>query len=193
MKEIKDHYFFKAKKEGYPARSVYKLIEAQEKFRFLKKGQKVLDLGAAPGSWTKYAAKIVGDSGLIIAIDIHKLKINGKNIKFIKKDIFEIDFGQLLDNKDKFEVVLSDMAPKTTGRKDLDHFRSIELALMAMDVAQNVLSSQGYFYCKVFDGEDFPDLKTKMQKVFKKVRIFKPKSSRAESVEKFLFCHGLKN
>ncbi len=192
MKEIKDHYFFKAKKEGYPARSVYKLIEAQDRFKFLKKGQKILDLGAAPGSWTKYAAKLIGDSGIVIAIDLHNLKVAGSNIKFIKKDIFDVDFTKLLRDINKFDVVLSDMAPKTTGRRDLDHFKSVELASMAMEIAQKSLSDKGYFYCKVFDGEDFPELNKRMQTTFKKVRIFKPKSSRAESVEKFFFCHELK-
>ncbi len=188
MKEIKDHYFFKAKKEGYPARSVYKLIEAQNRFKFLKKGQHILDLGAAPGSWTKFAAKVVGEKGKVIAIDLHKLKVGGENILFLKKDIYEIDFENDLREYLPFDVILSDMAPKTTGRKDRDHYLSIELANMALELATKFLTKDGAFYCKAFDGEDFPELRKKAQSLFKTVKIFKPKSSRAESVEKFLFC-----
>ncbi len=192
MKEIKDHYFFKAKKEGYPARSVYKLIEAQEKFRFLKPGQRVLDLGAAPGSWTKYASKVVGPKGQVVAVDMHKLKVNMPNVFFIKDDIYEIHTEEVFRQYIPFDVVLSDMAPKTTGRKDLDHYRSVDLARMALDMARRYLAPNGHVYFKVFDGEDFPQLRKEAQGLFKTVKIFKPKSSRAESVEKFLFCHGKK-
>ena len=188
MKEIKDHYFFKAKKEGYPARSVYKLIEAQERFKFLGKGQKVLDLGAAPGSWTRYAAKVVGSHGLIVAVDLHRLKINQNNVVFLKEDIYQLISTNVLEERAPFDVVLSDMAPKTTGRKDRDHYLSVDLARTALQIASRFLIKNGTFYCKVFDGEDFPEFKMEAQEIFKTVKIFKPKSSRKESVEKFLFC-----
>ncbi len=192
MKEIKDHYFFKAKKEGYPARSVYKLIEAQEKFKFLRRGQKILDLGAAPGSWSKYCLKIIGKEGMVLAIDLHSLRLSFENLKFLKADIFEIELDEIKKKWGEFDVILSDMAPKTSGRKDVDHYRSIELAQMALNFSKVLLKKEGVLYCKAFDGEDFPALKKEMQTVFKSVKIFKPKSSRVESVEKFLFCKGLK-
>ncbi|NPA94693.1 MAG: RlmE family RNA methyltransferase, partial [Thermodesulfobacteria bacterium] len=184
MKEIKDHYFYKAKKEGYPARSVYKLIEAQNKFKFLKPGQRILDLGAAPGSWTKYAAKVVGPKGVVVAVDLHRLKVNMPNVFFIKDDIYEVQTDEAFKQYIPFDVILSDMAPKTTGRKDLDHYRSVDLARMALDIASRHLTENGSAYFKVFDGEDFPQLKREAQELFKSVKIFKPKSSRAESVEK---------
>ncbi len=193
MKEIKDHYFFKAKREGYPARSVYKLIEAQERFRFMKPGQCILDLGAAPGSWTKYASRVVGKGGTVIAIDLHRLKVSGPNILFHKDDIFETDIGGKFKDFLPFDVILSDMAPKTTGRKDLDHYRSIELARAGLEICSRYLSRNGTYYCKAFDGEDFPTLRKEAQTLFKSVRIFKPKSSRAESVEKFLLCQNKKS
>ncbi len=193
MKEIKDHYFFKAKREGYPARSVYKLIEAQERFRFMKPGQCILDLGAAPGSWTKYASRVVGKGGTVIAIDLHRLKVSGTNILFHKDDIFETDIGGKFKDFLPFDVILSDMAPKTTGRKDLDHYRSIELAKTGLEICSRYLSKNGTYYCKAFDGEDFPALRKEAQTLFKSVRIFKPKSSRAESVEKFLLCQNKKS
>ncbi len=188
MKEIKDHYFFKAKKEGYPARSVYKLIEAQKRFRFIKAGDRILDLGASPGSWSKYAAKSVGKRGLVVAVDLHGLKVSADNIFFFKKSIFDEDIEDILARYTPFDVVLSDMAPKTSGRRDIDHYRSIELATSALEIASRFLKKGGSLYCKFFDGEDFVELRKKAQEVFGSVKVFKPKSSRSESVEKFLFC-----
>ena len=192
MKEIRDHYFFRAKKEGYPARSVYKLIEAQERFKFLKRGQKILDLGAAPGSWSKYCLKIVGKEGMVLAIDLHGLKLSSENLQFLKANIFEMDPVEIKEKWGEFDIILSDMAPKTSGRKDVDHYRSIELAQTALYFSKSLLKKEGVLYCKAFDGEDFPMLRKEMQALFRTVKIFKPKSSRVESVEKFLFCKGLK-
>ncbi len=193
MKKVQDHYFHKAKKEGYPARSVYKLQEAQKRFRFLRSGQMVLDLGASPGSWAKYVSKKVGPKGKVVAVDLHNLKVSAPNIEFLKTDIFSMDQGKFLQKFGRFHVVLSDMAPKTSGRKDLDHFRSIDLARTAFQIACNALDPEGVFLCKVFEGEDLPDFRKELQGAFKTVKLFKPKSSRTESVEKFLFCQGRKD
>ncbi len=192
MKKVQDYYFHKAKREGYPARSVYKLQEAQKRFRFLRSGQKVLDLGASPGSWTKYASRKIGSKGKVVALDLHNLKVNAPNVEFIKTDIFSLEDGDLYRKFGRFHVVLSDMAPKTSGRKDLDHFRSIELARYAFRIASRVLGPGGVFFCKVFEGEDLPSFRKELQRAFSSVKLFKPKSSRTESVEKFLFCQGIK-
>jgi len=192
MKEIQDHYFHLAKKEGYPARSVYKLKEAQNRFRFLRQGQKVLDLGASPGSWSKYLSQVVGKKGRVVAVDLNPLKVSAENIRFIKGDIFEFDPAGFLEEFGRFDAVLSDMAPKTSGRKDLDHYRSMDLARQAAAIAEAVLRRGGCFYCKVFEGEDLPGLRRELGGLFKSVRLFKPKSSRSESVEIFLFCSGFK-
>ncbi len=190
MKKVQDHYFHKAKKEGYPARSVYKLQEAQKKFGFLKPGHKILDLGAAPGSWTKYAAGIVGPNGRVLAVDLHGLKTGGPNVEFARMDIFSLQPTEFRQEFGSFDVVLSDMAPATSGRKDLDHFRSIDLARHAFMIAMEVTGDRGSFFCKVFEGEDLPAFRKELQGVFRIVKLFKPKSSRSESVEKFLFCSG---
>jgi 23S rRNA (uridine2552-2'-O)-methyltransferase len=196
MKEVQDHYFRLAKKEGYPARSVYKLKEAQEKFRFLKPVQHVLDLGASPGSWSKYLSRVLGPGGRVVAIDLNPLKVSAPNIEFIRGDIFELAPAMLLGDErgssGRFHAVLSDMAPKTTGRKDLDHYRSMDLARQAAEIARRVLRHDGTFYCKVFEGEDLPEFRRWLSTIFRSVRLFKPKSSRSESVEIFLFCSGLK-
>ncbi len=194
MKKVKDYYFKKAKKEGYPARSVYKLEEAQKKYRFLSKAARVLDLGAYPGSWTKYAAKTVGTDGLVVAVDLKQLEIASENIKVIRGDIFEIPAEELKRHNDGllFDVVLSDMAPKTTGRKDVDHLKSIALAEQALFLAQSLLTKKGAFFCKVFQGEDFPQYLATLKKSFGRVKVVKPKSSRSESVETFVLCSDMK-
>ncbi len=189
MKKVQDHYFKKAKKEGYPARSVYKLKEAQSRYGFLKKGGRVLDLGACPGAWTKFVSQIIGKSGHVVAVDLKPLSVGLSNCRFFLKDIFELQAGELVsDACPDFHVVLSDMAPNTTGRRDVDHLRQIALADQALDIASRVLSPGGVFFCKVFQGEDLPAFRKRCSLFFKKVSVFKPKSSRSESVELFLFC-----
>ena len=132
MKKVRDHYFKKARKQGFPARSVYKLEEAQKKYRFLKPGQAVLDLGACPGSWSKYAAGVAGLKGLVVAVDIQKLSVMADNIHVLQRDVCDLKLSELREISPYFAVVLSDMAPKTTGRKDVDHFRSVALAERAL-------------------------------------------------------------
>ncbi len=190
MKKVQDYYFKKAKKEKYPARSVYKLEEAQNKFHFMKKNNRVLDLGCHPGSWAIYAAKIVGSQGLVVGVDLHKSKnvafANSAGIEFLKADIFSPDLVDVITGKPQFAVVVSDLAPKTTGHKFSDHLKSIELSRQALYIASLVLSSGGHFYCKVFQGEDFPVFVSEVRNLFKKVKVVKPKSSRTESREVFV-------
>ena len=188
MKKVRDHYFKKARKQGFPARSVYKLEEAQKKYRFLKPGQTVLDLGACPGSWSKYAAGVAGPKGLVVAVDIQKLSVMADNIHVLQRDVCDLKLSELREISLYFAVVLSDMAPKTTGRKDVDHFRSVALAERALVLARELLKPGGTFFCKVFQGEDFPSFRNDCRESFRSVRVVKPKSSRPESVELFLLC-----
>ncbi len=189
MKKVKDHYYKKAKKENYPARSVYKLEEAHKRFSIFKKGDTVLDLGCHPGSWSIYAAKTVGVSGKVIGVDLQKSQkysfAGAAKIELVCGDIYDdVLFEHLL--AEEFKVVLSDMAPKTTGHKFSDHLKSLELSRRALKIAQNVLPKGGNFYCKVFQGEDFPEYVAEVKAVFKKVKVVKPKSSRVESREVFV-------
>ncbi|MDL1958826.1 MAG: RlmE family RNA methyltransferase [Deltaproteobacteria bacterium] len=192
MKKVRDHYFKKARKQGFPARSVYKLEEAQKKHRFLKPGQTVLDLGAYPGSWSKYAAGVAGPKGLVVAVDIQKPGVIPDNVCVLQRDVYDLKVSELREISLYFDVVLSDMAPKTTGRKDVDHFRSIALAERALVLARELLKPGDTFFCKVFQGEDFPSFRDNCRKSFRSVRVVKPKSSRPESVELFLLCTGRK-
>ncbi|NIA08994.1 MAG: 50S rRNA methyltransferase [Nitrospiraceae bacterium] len=191
MRKTQDYYFKKAKKEGFPARSVYKLEEAQKKYRFLGPGQTVLDLGAYPGSWTKYVASLIGPSGLVVAVDLQRLGGMADNVRVLQGDVYDLGPPDLIKVSPLFDVVLSDMAPKTTGRRDVDHFRSIALAERALFFAQEMLRPGGTFFCKVFQGTDFPSFLARCRSIFKSARVIKPKSSRPESVEIFLLCSAL--
>jgi len=190
VKKVQDYYFKKAKQENYPARSIYKLEEAQQKHHFMKPGDKVLDLGCHPGSWSLYAAKIVGAGGVVVGVDLQKSNIaaaaGAARIEFIRLDIFDAGFISLLADSLPFQVVISDLAPKTSGNKFTDHLKSIELSRRALAIACRSLCRGGHFYCKVFQGEDFPDFVNEVRQSFSKTKIVKPKSSRVESREVFV-------
>jgi 23S rRNA (uridine2552-2'-O)-methyltransferase len=196
MKKVQDYYFHKARKEKYPARSVYKLEEAQKKYRLLKAGDSVLDLGCHPGSWSMYAAKITGATGRVVGVDLlassqPQVK-GGASISFLQGDIYDPKVIESLVAKGPFRVVVSDMAPKTTGNKFLDHVRSVELSQHALEIASRVLIQGGNFYCKVFQGEDFQSFVVEVGKLFGKTKTVKPKSSRGESREVFVLGTGYK-
>ncbi|PMP68112.1 MAG: 50S rRNA methyltransferase [Thermodesulfobacterium geofontis] len=188
-----DKWAKKAKEMGYPARSVFKLMEIQKKYKIIKKGNIVLDLGASPGSWSKYTLSIVGEKGKVVGIDLLPVKIIHPNFYFIQKDVFELeekDFKTL--GIEKFDIILSDMAPKTTGDKFGDHIRSLRLAEKALELAKNYLKEDGSFVVKVFEGEKLPQFKKQIEKCFKSVKFLKPKSSRKESKEIFIIAQGFK-
>ena len=192
MKTVQDYYFNKAKSEKHVARSIYKLKEIQNKFRILKNGQRVLDLGASPGSWLQYVSKVVGSKGFVLGIDLKKLEINlPENVSFLQANLNEIDPKRILQHSKRFDVIISDMAPKTTGIKHMDAERSCQLSLLALDFAKKYLSSAGSLVVKVFQGNSVGLLRNEIKKEFKKINTFKPKSSRNESVETFII--GRKN
>ena len=191
MRKIQDYYYKKAKKENYPARSVYKLEEAQIKYRFLKTGNTVLDLGCQPGSWSIYAAKKVGPQGLIVGVDLQEGKkvniANAAEIVWLHDDIMADDIVENIQKiRKNFRVILSDMAPRTSGNKWVDQQQSLILARRVLELAGKLLESGGNFYVKVFEGEDFKEYVDSVRKSFKTVKIVKPKSSRIESREVFV-------
>ena len=195
MKEIQDYYFRKAKKEGYPARSVYKLEEVQKKYGLLRKGDKILDLGCQPGSWSMYAAKIVGPAGLVIGLDLgrgKKIQVgSGARISTFVADIMAEETVDLIGEQCRlFNVVMSDIAPRTTGNKWADQQLSIRLSRRVMELADIFLRADGNFCCKVFEGEDFRQFVTDVKKRYKTAKTFKPQSSRKESREVFVVGLG---
>lgn len=189
-KPWQDHYSRQAKKDRYPARSVYKLEEIQQKHRLIHKGDKILDLGCSPGSWLLYAAKLTGDRGRVIGIDLKPVKIQAApNMEIINGDVFALDAGVLGSD---FNVVISDMAPATTGHKAVDAARSAGLCEAALAIAQSVLLPGGRFVCKIFQGPDFNHFVDSVRAGFDKHKIFKPRSSRKASKEIFIIGLGFK-
>ena len=182
-----DSLTLKAKKENYPARSVYKLKEIQAKFKVLKKGDSVMDLGCSPGSWLLYAALCVGSKGRVIGVDLKKvdIKLPGNASAFVG-DI--LDIPSELDNfaSKGCDVVLSDMAPATTGRKDVDAIRSFELCETALNCAIKLLKPQGNFVCKIFQGSEFKEFEKRVKSKFQISKIFKPDSCRKASKEIYI-------
>ena len=190
-----DHYSEQAKKERYPARSVYKLKEAQKKYRLIRKGNQILDLGCSPGSWLLYAAELTGKRGKVFGIDLKPVTIQiPSRAETLKADILTIDRAWI-ENKDwrnRFHVVLSDMAPGTTGNKAIDAERSYQLCQAALNIAQMVLRPGGSFVCKIFQGEEFKKFSDSVRSRFKIHKIFKPQSSRKFSKEIFVIGLGFK-
>ena len=198
MRKIKDHYFKKAKKEHYPARSVYKLDEVQKKYRLLKPGQRVLDLGCHPGSWCLYAAGIVGSGGEVVGVDLQKTELAPQKghaeIHWLCYDVYDDQLvSDLLEKWPGFHVLLSDMAPRTTGSSYADHQQSMRLVRRALSLAGRLLHENGVFYCKAFEGEDFPALVRECRELFTAVKVVKPDSSRKESREIFILGRGFKS
>ena len=184
-----DHLTRRAKSENYPARSVYKLEEIQNKFKVMKKNDQVLDLGCAPGSWLLYAAKQVSASGKVFGIDLKQIDIKlPGNVVAIKDNILNLDNNFFLNENLRFNIILSDMAPATTGRKDVDALRSFELCNMALKVADDFLVQKGNFVCKIFQGNDFNAFQKNVKSKFKECKIFKPDSCRKQSKEIYVIA-----
>ncbi len=187
VKKIHDHYFKKAKAENYLARSAYKLEEIQKKFRLLSGGQRVLDVGCAPGSWLQFAGKLLQGNGALYGIDLKPVQpLNLPRLRTVIGDITRLDDNYPTDFPDVFDGILSDAAPGTTGDRFTDHIRSVELCRRIAAFAEKRLTSGGYLVMKMFAGEDSDKLRRETEKRFSKVSLFKPKSSRAESVEVFI-------
>lgn len=187
----KDHYFSKAKAQGYKARSIFKLEEIDESLKIIKQDSIVLDLGASPGSWLQYVAKKIGTKGAALGVDLTPiLETIHPRIKTVQKDCFllteeEIQnlMGSLIENFTQFDVILSDMAPKTSGIKHVDQIRSLDLAHRALDLTDKFLKTGGHVVIKVFESHDALELIARMKKIFKVVKHLRPKSIRTQSKE----------
>lgn len=186
-----DHYSRQARKERFPARSVYKLKEIQQKYQIIKKGDRVLDLGCAPGSWLIYAAEVTGQAGAVVGIDLQPMTVQlPVQVSVHRVDVCSLNADDLARMGVDFDVVLSDMAPATSGNKSLDAVRSFQLCRVALDIAQTVLKPAGRFVCKIFQGADFPAFQESVRSSFQRYQIFKPQSSRKASKEIFIIGLG---
>ncbi|MGQ9538802.1 MAG: RlmE family RNA methyltransferase [Candidatus Bathycorpusculaceae bacterium] len=191
----RDYYYRKAKEEKYRSRAAYKLFQAVEKYHFIKKGDIVIDLGAAPGGWTQAARKIVGAEGFVLGVDLKPVEpFPQRNVTTIIGDITEREtVRQILDIiPRKADVVISDASPNISGIWELDHARQIDLTQKALQIAIEILKPRGNFFAKVFQGDMLDDFTSKVKQHFKEVKVLKPKASRAKSSEIFVLGIHLK-
>lgn len=189
----KDYYFKKAKQRHFAARSVFKLEELDQRFKLIHSADHVLDLGCCPGSWSQYASAKVGSGGRVIGIDLKKVHLTLPNTTFIQADVFnlqELEGHFVSMGRPSFNVVMSDMAPQTTGIRIHDQQRSFELCCTAVKIAEKFLKTGGYFVIKFFHSEEFKTLMGLLKEGFKRVEVVRPKSTRKESLEIYLI--GLK-
>ena len=191
-KQKRDIYVRQSKVDGYRARSAYKLIEIDKKFKIFKNGMFILDIGAAPGSWSQYASKTIKNTK-IISIDLKDMSPINNGIH-IKGDFTEPDIQEKIKKNlsKEFDVVMSDMAVNTTGIKNLDSIQTGELCKEAMIFSKKVISSKGYFISKIFMGSTFNEIVALGKKIFREVKVFKPLSSRKESKESFIVCKKIR-
>ena len=191
-KQRRDTFVRQSKVDGYRARSAYKLIEINEKFKIFKGGISVIDIGAAPGSWSQYAAKVI-KNGRLISIDLKEMEPIG-NTTQIKGDFTDEKIQDEIKKniKNKIDVVMSDMAVNTTGIKNIDSIQTGELCKEAMFFAKDLLKDNGFFISKIFMGGTFNEIVAEGKKYFKEVKVFKPKSSRKDSKESFIICRKLR-
>lgn len=197
MRKVKDFYYRKAKKDNYPARSVYKLEEALNKHKFIRRGDSVLDLGCCPGSWSLYASEVVGEKGIVVGVDIQEVDISpragGSEIVWLRESIMKPEMiVEVRKIRPNFRVLIADLAPRTTGNKWADHQQSMILVRQTLALASELLLPNGNYYCKAFQGADYPDFVKEAGELFKKVKTVKPKSSRVESREVFLLGMGFR-
>jgi 23S rRNA (uridine2552-2'-O)-methyltransferase len=196
MRELQDHYFRLAKQEGYVARSAYKLIEIDERRTLLHAGDRVLDCGCAPGSWLQVASQRVGPRGVVVGIDLKPVRhrFDSLNVITIVGDITKTPAADLLvaagEPRRPFDVILSDMAPDTSGDHHGDHHRSLRLCQSLLECCPELLRKGGHTAMKVFEGEAYRDFLSQVRERFESVKGFKPKASRSESREIYVIGQG---
>ncbi len=192
IKQHRDQFFKKSKILGYRSRASFKLIELNNKFRFIKKNSNLLDLGSSPGGWAQVASKLI-TKGKVLSVDVKPMEPI-KNVEFIKTNIFEKDTKDKILNffSGKLDVIISDMAADTTGNRSLDSIRTNQLCLEVLNLSSNILKTEGSLVTKLFMGDEFLEVKKLAKSLFKDVNFFKPESSRNESKETYLHCRILK-
>jgi 23S rRNA (uridine2552-2'-O)-methyltransferase len=189
----KDHYYRKAKREGKVSRAAYKISELQGRYRLIKKGDVVADLGCAPGGWLKEVSGMVGDRGRVAGIDLLPLKTSlPKNASFILGDLNDVDKRAELISLlgGKADAVLSDMSPNLSGVAFADAYKSYEIAMLALDVCRDILKDGGNFLVKIFPGDEFKDFLTTLKGEFREVITVVPKSTRKTSSERYVIAMG---
>ena len=193
IKQHRDQYFKKSKTLGYRSRASFKLIELNQKYKFIKNSTNLLDMGSSPGGWSQVASQII-KTGRILSLDIKEMEPI-KNVKFLKTDFLELKVKNEVIKyfNSNVDVIVSDMAADTTGNKSLDAIRTNQLCYELINFSKDILKPKGVLVSKLFMGDDFLEVKNLAKSVFKKINFFKPKSSRKESKETYLHCEILKS
>ena len=187
-----DRFYHKARKQGYRARAVFKLEEIDQKLGLVGNGARVLDLGCSPGSWLQYCRRKAGRSAQLVGIDVNELREPVPGARILRGDVHEVAVADLLGDLEAFDVVLSDMAPNTTGIRNVDQARSEALFERALEIAEETLAPGGAFLGKLFQGPAFNDLVKRCRQGFGKVKIMKPEGSRTRSIEQYVIAQGYK-
>jgi len=187
----RDYYYWEAKRLGYKSRASFKLLQINERFYIIRRGYVVLDLGASPGGWSQVALEIVGENGMVIAVDVKPVKVKG--VVFIKGNVYnEGILDRIREKVDYVDVVLSDMSPKISGISSLDHARSVDLAERALYMAEKLLRERGHMVVKVFQGDMLNNFLKKCRNGFELVKVHKPKASSRDSPEVYVVCKRFK-
>ncbi len=187
---MNDRYYHRAKELGYRARSIFKLKEIIQKYHFVKRDDIVLDLGASPGSWMQFLSNF---AGYVLGVDISYVKPIPRT-QFLQKNVLDEDIIDMIKTyQPKFDAVVSDMAPKTCGKIEIDQMRSLELCERAFFIAQNVLKPKGNFLCKIFQSHEADEFLRSLRPHFEFVKTAKPEASKSKSKEVYYVCMGYKN
>jgi len=190
----RDLYRRLAREQGYKSRAAFKLLEANERYGFLREGAKVLDLGAAPGGWMQVASELVGPEGLIVGVDLSPIRLKEKNVVAVKMDVHDPalpDKARALLGGEA-DVILSDLSPVVSGVWELDQTRQVDLTLRVLELAGSLLKESGSIFCKLFEGERAQEVRDEFRRTFRSVRVVKPAASRTASSELYYFCEGIR-
>jgi 23S rRNA (uridine2552-2'-O)-methyltransferase len=190
----KDLYRRLAKEQGYKSRAAFKLIEANERYGFLREGGSVVDFGAAPGGWLQVASEAVGPRGRVVGVDLSPIRLKEKNITAIRLDVHDPRVAEKVRTAlgGTADVILSDLAPSVTGVWELDQTRQVDLTLRVLELSQQLLRDGGSVFCKLFEGERSQETRDSFRRMFESVRVLKPAASRNASSELYYFCEGLR-
>jgi len=190
----RDLYRRLAKEQGYKSRAAFKLIQVIEKYHFIRPGDKVVDFGAAPGGWMQVTSQLVGDTGAVVGVDLHEVRLRGKNLKAIEMDVYDPKIKQkVLDALGGMaDVTLSDLAPSVSGVWELDQGRQVDLTLRVLELSESILKMNGSGFFKLFEGERSQEVRDEFRKCFRVVHTVKPLASRNVSSELYYYCEGWK-